>query len=602
MRWSFLVLLASAALHAETSIDVVSWRGNGDDDARWAQPAFDDSGWTEFPNLRLLGESRAFKGPTMWYRARVTIPASWRGESLAIALPPSGLSEVYVNGILVGSIGQTPGPGRPAMAFAARHRAFVIPAGTVEPGEAVIAIRQWRADRPPDIAYTAVASGLFARHPPRLALASTAVAEERLHDLSAIVANLPMNAGRVFGFGCGILLLLLYRRQPERSYLWIGLSLTSFGLAHLVAIPGYLGVWTPWNSPFAILWSAVFYYLGTLIPLYLYLADESPSVLKNPIRIAALAAAAAYALGDWPLQDTLRWIALPAIVESVRTRRWTVLAVSVAIFLRSVATFGDANVRMVGPFLFNISSVAQTLLAGVMTVVLSGEFRREMRRRSESDAELAAGRRAQLLLMSPGQATAGAFVVDQVYLPARDVGGDFCQAIPQPDGGLLVVTGDVSGKGLEAALVAASMLGAIRTAGAAGPAELLRRLNENFLGGRKAGFVACTCALFRPDGRVRLANAGNPAPYLDGREITLEPGLPLGIVSGVAYTEVEVEFTGQLTFLSDGVIEASGASGELFGFDRTREISKRSAQEIAEAAKQWGQNDDITVVTVRSVA
>jgi len=54
-----------------------------------------------------------------------------------------------------------------------------------------------------------------------------------------------------------------------------------------------------------------------------------------------------------------------------------------------------------------------------------------------------------------------------------------------------------------------------------------------------------------------------------------------------------------LTFVSDGVIEAANIKGELFGLDRTREISGKSAQEIAEAAKTWSQNDDITVVTVR---
>ena len=55
----------------------------------------------------------------------------------------------------------------------------------------------------------------------------------------------------------------------------------------------------------------------------------------------------------------------------------------------------------------------------------------------------------------------------------------------------------------------------------------------------------------------------------------------------------------RFTFVSDGVVEAANAKGELFCFDRTREISGKSAQEIADAAKAWGQNDDITVVTIR---
>ena len=56
-----------------------------------------------------------------------------------------------------------------------------------------------------------------------------------------------------------------------------------------------------------------------------------------------------------------------------------------------------------------------------------------------------------------------------------------------------------------------------------------------------------------------------------------------------------------LQFLSDGVVEAANINDELFGFERTREISGRPAAEIAAAAKAWGQNDDITVVTVRRI-
>ena len=97
---------------------------------------------------------------------------------------------------------------------------------------------------------------------------------------------------------------------------------------------------------------------------------------------------------------------------------------------------------------------------------------------------------------------------------------------------------------------------------------------------------------------MRIANAGNPAPYCDGREVETEPGLPLGIAAGMEYTSLTVQGE-RLTFVSDGVLEAANAKRELFGFERTREISTKSAAEIADAARAWGQNDDITVVTVR---
>ena len=79
--------------------------------------------------------------------------------------------------------------------------------------------------------------------------------------------------------------------------------------------------------------------------------------------------------------------------------------------------------------------------------------------------------------------------------------------------------------------------------------------------------------------------------------MAFEAGLPLGIVAGAAYVE-SVSDGERYTFVSDGVVEATNRRGELFGFDRTREMSGRSAQEIADAAKAWGQNDDITVLTI----
>ena len=82
------------------------------------------------------------------------------------------------------------------------------------------------------------------------------------------------------------------------------------------------------------------------------------------------------------------------------------------------------------------------------------------------------------------------------------------------------------------------------------------------------------------------------------RELEVATGLPLGIAPGVTYDESTASGS-HFTFVSEGVVEAENAQRELFGFDRTREISGQSAQEIAEAARAWGQNDDITVVTVR---
>ncbi|MGB6870105.1 MAG: SpoIIE family protein phosphatase, partial [Acidobacteriaceae bacterium] len=122
----------------------------------------------------------------------------------------------------------------------------------------------------------------------------------------------------------------------------------------------------------------------------------------------------------------------------------------------------------------------------------------------------------------------------------------------------------------------------------------------------RASDIAPTSALkarIALDLAARLSLPGNNpnlAPYRNGEEVQLESGLPLGIAAGVEYAEVSFAINprDRLTFLSDGVVEAQSSSGELFGFDHTRAISGQSAEDIARAAQHFGQQDDITVLTL----
>ncbi len=102
------------------------------------------------------------------------------------------------------------------------------------------------------------------------------------------------------------------------------------------------------------------------------------------------------------------------------------------------------------------------------------------------------------------------------------------------------------------------------------------------------------------DGTLTMANAGHISPYLGGKELTLETGLPLGIVWSPAYEETTFAMAvgEQLTMVTDGVVEARAASGELLGFERTTALSAQSAEAVAEAAQGFGQDDDITVLTL----
>jgi serine phosphatase RsbU (regulator of sigma subunit) len=97
-----------------------------------------------------------------------------------------------------------------------------------------------------------------------------------------------------------------------------------------------------------------------------------------------------------------------------------------------------------------------------------------------------------------------------------------------------------------------------------------------------------------------IANAGHLGPYRDGREIEIPPGLPLGVIPNVEYEQVTYKLNqgDRLVFLSDGVVEATNAEGELFGFERTQQVSNEAARYIAQTAKHFGQTDDITVVSL----
>jgi serine phosphatase RsbU (regulator of sigma subunit) len=150
-------------------------------------------------------------------------------------------------------------------------------------------------------------------------------------------------------------------------------------------------------------------------------------------------------------------------------------------------------------------------------------------------------------------------------------------------------------------------VGAIRTEAAhtSDPAVLLETLNRRVYGRMSSGFATCAALHIASDGTALLANAANPAPYLNGTEMALAGALPLGMLPEVALENYRfiLQPGDMLTFVSDGVIEAAKSeSGELFGFERTGSISRLPAAKIVEQAHDFGQNDDITVMTVTRFA
>lgn len=252
-----------------------------------------------------------------------------------------------------------------------------------------------------------------------------------------------------------------------------------------------------------------------------------------------------------------------------------------------------------GPIPVHVSDVADFLGIVVILIIIFGRFQRIHRERQRASSELAAARSVQEVMIPLEAPKTPGFEVDTVYTPANEVGGDFFHIHPTSEGGLLVVIGDVAGKGLQAAMNVSMLMGALRLTRATSPGKILSELNRVVAGG--ASFTTCEAAYFAPDGELTLASAGHPAPYLNSQEVEMPGGLPLGVVAETQYDEVHLYMHpgDRLLLISDGIPEARRTTGELFGFDRIRNISTESAFFIADTAQNFGQEDDITVLTIR---
>jgi hypothetical protein len=264
-----------------------------------------------------------------------------------------------------------------------------------------------------------------------------------------------------------------------------------------------------------------------------------------------------------------------------------------------------------GPIEFSASAVNYTVFLASLISVILYRFVHVSQEEQRSTAEIEAARSVQAMLIPTQLPSNRNFMLESAYLPVNGVGGDFFQVLPLKDESLLIVVGDVSGKGLQAAMNASTLVGALRNEISHDPATILNHLNLVMVGedlrpsaGRNSkavlSFATCLCARIYPDGAMTIANAGHLSPYRDGREMELASGLPLGITSSIRYEQADfrLQLGDRLIFLSDGVVEATNPRGELFGFERTQQVSNESARYIANAAQRFGQNDDITVVSL----
>ncbi len=204
------------------------------------------------------------------------------------------------------------------------------------------------------------------------------------------------------------------------------------------------------------------------------------------------------------------------------------------------------------------------------------------------------------------------------YKPAKEVGGDFYDFIPFDDGRLGIVIGDVSGKGVPAALVMATTRTMLRTAAGAttSPGEVLARVNGLLSADITPGmFVTCFYALLDAEsGQLQYANAGHDPPYRhhDGEASELwATGMPLGIMPGSCYEEYDVTLApgDSVLLYSDGLVEAHNTKREMFGFPRLMELVREQPGNaslinclLSELATftgvAWEQEDDVTMVAL----
>jgi serine phosphatase RsbU (regulator of sigma subunit)/predicted ester cyclase len=246
----------------------------------------------------------------------------------------------------------------------------------------------------------------------------------------------------------------------------------------------------------------------------------------------------------------------------------------------------------------------------------------ETRERERVEQELRVARRIQHALLPADLPQIEGWGIAYHYRPAREVGGDFYDVLVLDDGRVGLVLGDVSGKGIPAALVMActqSVLRAIAQRAGIAPGQALKEANEVlFTYIPSSMFVTCFYGILDPaDGRLRYANAGHNLPYCRHEGETTElraRGMPLGLMSGMSYEEQEWALApgDSVLLYSDGLVEAHDFRGEMFGFPRFRRLFANyragSCEELvgyllAELGKftgeEWEQEDDITLFTLQ---
>jgi serine phosphatase RsbU (regulator of sigma subunit)/anti-sigma regulatory factor (Ser/Thr protein kinase) len=265
-----------------------------------------------------------------------------------------------------------------------------------------------------------------------------------------------------------------------------------------------------------------------------------------------------------------------------------------------------------------LNDLAGHAAPAVRVAQLVREQEAEVRQRERIEQELRVAQLIQQQFLPQELPDLPGWQVGAYYGPAREVGGDFYDFIKLPDNQIGIVVGDVTDKGVPAALVMATTHSILRAEAPrlVAPSEVLTRANELLVDEMPAHmFVTCLYAVLDPEtGRLRYANAGHNVPYVrteDGVTELRATGMPLGLLPGMEYEEKQATLDpGEVVLLhSDGLAEAHNGEREMFGFPRVAALTGEAADGevlidrlLKELAEFTGpgveQEDDITLVTL----
>jgi len=583
--------------------------------------------------VKPLNSNSGWTRPNQWQRIEVTLPAELQSTP-QLGLLVRGefpVYEVFVNGQSIGSSGN----------FATRqgpqytHAIFSFPSSLARQGRLLIAIHALNV-------HTVTRIDRFA---PALASIDRIETVGDLDTLNYLGSSLLHYLCYVAMFSAGFLFLLLYSVNTRlHEYFWLGARLCTLPLLRLcdlalvadLSMPSWLA-----RALYAIINATqtfiaiefVFSFLGRPVPkffraiqlfgglylVYLVLLIPWPAPVyyaiagvteSSVIQEVAVWAQLLSALGFLLLLPVcfksklpeMRWIGAATLFFTVEESTRMLTFIRLPSLPQDLFWHGqDIDLRGLSNLLFAI----------VMLVAMTFRLRRIQDRNRDIEQEMSAARSIQQILIPDQLPTIPGFTIESAYLPAQEVGGDFFQILPIPNSGdsdqpsAFIILGDVSGKGLKAAMTVSLIVGSLRafTETYRSPGALLTSLNR-LLHGRGGDFATCLVLMITPSGELTLANAAHPSPYLDGEEFPTEPNLPLGISLDITYSEAKLQLSPdqRVTLVTDGVVEATNPSRELFGFDRTQTVSNQSASFVAEAAQSFGmgapQADDITVLTI----